>query len=115
MVRSIEAGHAGTAVLAALLAYFVVYATAALTGDATLAVAAEVLFGAIAVLLGLVLVRAAPSFSSLTGLAGGALFVGGCASLAWLVTRYGPLDALGTVLVVGGIVGYLLAVWRSRR
>ena len=101
------------AILGAIALYFVLIVAAIFANVAYAAFAAEVLFGLIAIGLGVVFVRMTVSESGITPLkgAGVSLLVAGAAQLGYVFTLLAVLEAVSFVGILAGVGLYAYAVW----
>ena len=99
------------AVVFGIVLYFalVIFAVAA---DAAVAfIASEVVFGLIALVVGVLLIRANRGERSPLLAAGIGLTVGGLAQFAWILTREVSFDLLATGGVIAGVAFYFYSVY----
>ncbi|AGB16883.1 hypothetical protein Halru_2298 [Halovivax ruber XH-70] len=102
----------------AVVAYFVLWLGSIVLSSPILALASTVLFGLIAIGIGVVLVTNASSTGSVLGLSGVALILGGVLELGWIVSELvgsgiPVASRLASLLVFIGILGYGYAVWSA--
>ena len=104
-------GTAQRAIVVCILLYFALVIYASVSGNWTADVAADVLFGFIAIGIGVILyTQSDDGFSPLTG-AGLCLLAGGVAQLGWVFTAELVLNLVATVAVLAGALLYIYAVW----
>ncbi|GAB3018858.1 hypothetical protein [Natronobiforma cellulositropha] len=99
------------AIVASILLYFALIIYAGTANDVTARIAADILFGLVAIGIGGLLFRGSrQDFSALTA-AGLCLVVGGLAQLAWVALDDVVLDLASTVAVFTGVLLYIYAIW----
>ena len=101
------------AIVAGIVAYFVLIGVDLVVGSPLAAIAAQVLFGFVAIAVGVVLLSETDGESPIGSVAGGSLVVGGLAQLAWVLTGSSLLDTVATVGVLVGIALYVYLTWTA--
>ncbi|WP_416838966.1 hypothetical protein [Haloferax sp. DFSO52] len=91
---------------AGLIGYLVLVVAAIATGNPTLQFAADVAFGIVAILLGVVTLQV-PVDSQLKYIAGGGFLLAGIAQFAELVTGLQSIAFASTLFLLAGLLGYL--------
>lgn len=99
------------AVFAGILLYFGLVVLGGLTANPYLNLAAYVLFGVIALGIGVVFNRLSDDPTDLLSVASICMLTAAVAQFAWVVAPYEVFTLLSTVGVLGGIGIYLYLVW----
>ena len=94
-----------------IILYFALFLYGGYTGDTVAMVAAYLVFGIVALGVGVVLFSAADQPFSPLGGAGICLIIGGLTQLVWVVLGDLILNTVATVAVFAGIGLYVFAVW----
>lgn len=102
----------------AIVAYFALWLGSIVLSSPTLAFASTVLFGLIALGIGVVLATNASSTASVLRLSGVVLILGGVLELGWVVSvlvgsAIPVASQVSSLLVFLGILGYGYAVWSA--
>ena len=98
------------AVVLGVVLYFVLFIYGAATGQAIAIFASNVLFGLVALVVGVFLLKNHQGDRSPMFAAGVALTVGGLAQLAWVVSGNESFNLLATGGVIAGVAFYFYSV-----
>ncbi|WP_396610402.1 hypothetical protein ACH9L7_09075 [Haloferax sp. S1W] len=92
---------------AGLIGYIALVVASIFSGDPTLALATDVAFGVVAVLLGIVTLQV-PVDNQLKYVAGGGFLLAGLAQFVEIVTNNQAIGLASTLFLLGGLLGYLV-------
>lgn len=101
------------AIVVGILFYFGFLVVGSIADQPALVLAAQVIFGLIAIGIGALLFARSSTVSPLVRGAAAALVLGGVAQFFWLATGDTRFDLLASALVFLGVGGYLVAIWTA--